>query len=188
MRDHHPTRGKKLSAKACANIAAARQRFYDEGGSAGMQGKSHSQETKNKLREITRQMWKDGKFRYDSNGFGRSKLEIAVFDEFLKRCPDAQHSFRLNVNGRSYVFDIFVPSLNLLIEVNGDYWHLNPLKYASDHVDECRNVTARGVWEADALKRQVAFNAGYKVNVLWESSIKAIGIVDTVNNVIANHM
>ncbi len=132
-------------------------------------------------------MWADGKFTWGNAKNWRSKLEIAIFEEFLCRFPDAQHSFRLNNGSRTYVFDVYVPSLNLLIEVNGDYWHLNPLLYSVNHIDENRNVTARGVWEADALKRQAAVDLGYNVNVLWESSINTLGVTEPVTNVIMNH-
>ena len=185
MKIHHPTRGKKLSPLICAHLKTARQRFYDEGGIAGMKGKKHSDETKQKLREITKRMWVDGKFTYSSErGIWRSKLEMAVYNEFLKYDAHVRHSFHVTSSNHSYLFDIFVPSLNALIEVNGDYWHLNPNKYAPDYIDKHRNVTAQGVWDADFAKLNHASKLGFQTFTLWESTIYELGIEHCVQNII----
>lgn len=48
-----------------------------------------------------------------------SKKEIACLEVLRQICPDAVGSYRV----KYYVFDMFVPSLNLLIEFDGRYWH-----------------------------------------------------------------
>lgn len=187
MKANSPLKGRKASNETRQKQREAKARFFASGGTPSQLGLKRTPKERETISTNTKRMWANGKFDYGHNGLWRSKLEISIYEEFLKHFPDTQHSFRLNANGRSYVFDVYVPQLNLLVEVNGDYWHLNPFMYAANHVDESRNVTARGVWEADAMKHRAAFDAGYKVNVLWESSINAVGIAETINNVIINH-
>lgn len=169
MIEHHPTRGKKHSIKACVNMQTARRRYYNNGGIPSMLGKTHSLETKEKLRIITKRMWKEGKFQFNSMGFGRSKLEIHIFDDIKKLFPDAQHSYKLFNKDRVYVFDVYIPSIKTFVEINGDYWHLNPKLYEATHYDKYRKVTAQDVWNKDANKRRAAEECGLKLITIWES-------------------
>lgn len=187
MKKYHPTRGKKHNEQSRTNMQKARQKFYDNGGIAGMTGHTHSQATKDKLRDITKRMWQEGKFCYNKDGLWRSKLEIMVYEEIIKYDHDTQHSFKIVTQERTYIYDIYVPSRNLLIEINGDYWHLNPTKYDASYIDESRNTTAQGIWDADAKKCQVATQVGYNILTLWENTIHAIGTQEIVYNVCTNH-
>ena len=72
-----------------------------------------------------------------------------------------------------YLYDIRIGDTNLLIEVNGDYWHANPSVYkASDLVGmKDSKKTASDVWERDRKKLDFARELGYEVLVLWERDI-----------------
>jgi G:T-mismatch repair DNA endonuclease (very short patch repair protein) len=74
------------------------------------------------------------------------------------------------LNGK--IFDIFIPTINLLIEYNGDYWHCNPNKYLSDYFNHKKNKTAKEIWEYDLNKLYLAKNNGYNCLVIWESDYK----------------
>jgi hypothetical protein len=52
--------------------------------------------------------------------------------------------------------DIYIPDKKLVIETDGDYWHMNPNKYKED----------------DNKRKEVLADAGYKVITLWETDIK----------------
>lgn len=72
----------------------------------------------------------------------RSKLEVSVYEEVKSILPDdvvVEHNYR-DIKGVTEV-DIYVPSLNIAIEVNGVYWH-----------SDAGSVTARtrhyGKWSA----------------------------------------
>jgi hypothetical protein len=54
--------------------------------------------------------------------------EIAFFEKVREIYGDAVRSFM--IEGSSHVYDVFVPSLNLLIEYDGDYYHGNPKFHA----------------------------------------------------------
>lgn len=81
-------------------------------------------------------------------------------------------------------YDFYLPKYNLIIEVDGDFWHCNPNskhnipKYATQQ----RNLIK------DAIKNEWAINNGYKILRFWEDDInnnirqvKKIILENTIN-------
>jgi G:T-mismatch repair DNA endonuclease (very short patch repair protein)/endogenous inhibitor of DNA gyrase (YacG/DUF329 family) len=66
-----------------------------------------------------------------------------------------------------YVVDFFIPSLNKVIEVLGDYWHGNPLKYPPDKITQ-RQLDAH---LRDKSKKEYLEQEGYTVHMIWENDI-----------------
>jgi len=64
----------------------------------------------------------------------------------------------------AYQCDIFIPSFNLIIECDGNYWHNYPLGNPKD-----------------IIRNQELREAGYKVLRLWESEIKVMEVSDLKN-------
>ena len=146
-------------------MSESRKAFYANGGKNWNEGIGHSDETKQKCRIATEARWEAGV--YDkSTGLWRSKLEDNVF-KFILQDYEASHSYRV---GRK-VFDIHIPSMNLLIEVNGDYWHYNPEKYDGDFYDKSRNIIVKDKWAKDKEKLVNAQAEGYNTIVLWETEL-----------------
>lgn len=174
MQEHAPRRGKKVSDKVRKRMSDAQLKAYANGKIGPRTGDPKSPAERKKLSESTKRMWREGRFTYGKNGVFRSKLEKRTFDAISELYPGTAHSHRITSNKRTYVFDICIPSLSLLIEVNGDYWHLNPTKYSADYVDTSRNTTAQGIWDADARKREAGILSGFRVITLWESDLKKL--------------
>lgn len=172
MQEHAPLRGKKLSDESRKRMSDAQRKAYANGKIGPRTGDPKSPAERKKLSESTKRMWREGRFTYGGSGVFRSKLEKRAFDAISKLYPGAAHSHRITSNEKTYVFDICIPSLSLLIEVNGDYWHMNPKKYPANYVDASRNTTAQGIWDADARKREAGITAGFRVITLWESDLK----------------
>ena len=65
------------------------------------------------------------------------------------------------------IYDFFVPSKNLLVEVDGDYYHANPSKYTPEQLNEMqkRNVLR------DNRKNILAKGMGYDLVRFWEDEI-----------------
>ena len=63
---------------------------------------------------------------------------------------------------------------NLLIEINGNYWHANPAIYNEDDVFNFPKdtLTAKDIWELDKYKKDIAKENGYDFLCIWESEIK----------------
>ena len=161
----HPYRCQTVSLEGRQNMSLARKKFYAQGGKSWMQGKTHTDEVKKRLSEHTKRQWEEGLF--DNNGLWRSKLEIRVFENLCERYS-CDHSYRV----RRKVFDVYVRDLNLLVEVNGDYWHLNPDLYDPDHYDKHRGITARDLWKRDAEKQRIAEENGFRTCTLWQKNLE----------------
>jgi G:T-mismatch repair DNA endonuclease (very short patch repair protein) len=98
----------------------------------------------------------------------RSKQEKNIVTEIKKLGYDVTHSLRIGTK----IFDIFIPSLNLVIEYNGDYWHCNPNKYKSDYFHVVKQKTAQELWDYDKNKIDLLKEYDYNLEVVWESDYK----------------
>lgn len=123
--------------------------------------------------------------------YGTSKLEEDFAHQFLDQLNvDYVYQFEAKDIGRFY--DFYLPNENLLIEIDGDYWHGNPDKYSQDElryhqrkaqrVDEYKNKWALmhsipiiRIWESDIRKRPKQVMDGLKTVIrarIDEESIK----------------
>jgi G:T-mismatch repair DNA endonuclease (very short patch repair protein) len=98
----------------------------------------------------------------------RSKKEKEIVVEIRKMGYVVQHSLRVETK----ICDIFIPSLNLVIEYNGDYWHCNPKKYGPDYFNQKKQKTAKELWEYDKNKIDLIREKGYNLEIVWESDLK----------------
>lgn len=102
-----------------------------------------------------------------------SKLESSVVDFLLENGISAERQFPIP-RGKSnfYYFDIRVG--NKLIEVNGDIWHANPIKYAENEIPSFpkNSLSAKQIWKRDEEKRISAEICGFDVFYIWESDLK----------------
>jgi G:T-mismatch repair DNA endonuclease (very short patch repair protein) len=82
---------------------------------------------------------------------------------------------QLGFSGEQKVDRFLVDELNeqkkFIIEINGDYIHANPNKYAEDDIIRLRgnNYTAQEKWFTDKIKINKLQELGYKVFIVWES-------------------
>lgn len=100
-----------------------------------------------------------------------SKLEIYVRD--ILDSNTIFYTPQKFIAGKSY--DILINKTNLIIEVNGDYWHANPNKYKSTDIINypgIGQITASSVWDRDIEKIAIAEKYGYCVITIWEDEIK----------------
>lgn len=100
----------------------------------------------------------------------------------------ASIEFKLKVNSKKYYsYDIIINNTNKIIEVNGDYWHGNPLIYKKDDIimkGSSKEFLVRDKWAYDKKKNKFAEKSGYKVLVLWENDIKnnLESVIDIIKN------
>lgn len=82
---------------------------------------------------------------YDYNG--TSKLETNI-SEVLN---DLSISYTTQYPLKGKLFDFRISNTNILIEVNGDYWHCNPKKYCMDDIVKFPGETKKvsDVWKKD---------------------------------------
>ena len=97
----------------------------------------------------------------------RSKPEIEL-EEFCKTLASVKHSVHI---GRWNV-DVKFDDVQLIVEMFGDWWHMNPQKYADSDVNVVTKKQASFVWERDARKLSELQEHGWTVEVVWESEWK----------------
>jgi len=78
---------------------------------------------------------------------------------------------------KSYQCDIYIPSMNLIIEADGDYYHGNPKKYPESQL----NKRQREQRERDDSRTKELLEKGYNVIRIWENEIKQMSLKDFEN-------
>jgi very-short-patch-repair endonuclease/transposase-like protein len=101
-----------------------------------------------------------------------SNLEKYFEKEFLINIKDVikklNRQFRLKALNTLYFYDFYIKELNLIIEVDGDYWHINPKRFKFEdmplHVQQYK--------EREKEKYAWAIKHNYNVIRFWEDDIK----------------
>lgn len=87
---------------------------------------------------------------------------------FVKDVLDELHiNYKFNENLGKYKPDFYIEHLNLIIEVNGDYFHCNPYLYPNGPKDE---IQIRHIVH-DYYKRCFYLSNGYTLLEIWEKDI-----------------
>jgi len=110
-----------------------------------------------------------------SSGF-KSKIEKRTEEELVKRGIKYKYSKVLH---RKYQYDFIIDD-NILLEVNGDYWHGNPLYYGEDKKE--LNATQKFKKKQDIKKKQFAEEYGYRIYYIWETEVnnKDFSVIDKI--------
>ena len=136
-------------------------------------GMPKSDEHIQKMTEHWKTYWSDPVHReeqrlrrveYLQNDFysNQSKLEITFSGvlDILK----INYKFQYSVAG--YNYDYYLPDEHVLIEVDGDFHHCNPIKWPEPiHPIQIHTV------EHDIVKNKIALDNGYKLIRIWEDEI-----------------
>ena len=93
----------------------------------------------------------------------RSSLE----EKLLPYLPN----YKNNVQISYYNVDFVNKQTNHIIEVYGDYWHCNPIKYADDFMHHHFKMTAIERRKLDENRKKHLESLGYTVTVVWESDL-----------------
>lgn len=103
-----------------------------------------------------------------------SKLEHAIIEEIeLLLGEEISYSVKTKQycvygNNKANFYDIV--HNNRAIEIRGDYWHCNPLKYQENFFHPHTELTAKEIWTKDKQKIQILEQArNIPVMVIWES-------------------
>ena len=71
-------------------------------------------------------------------------------------------------------YDFYLPSYNILIEYDGDYWHKNSL-------EECENDLQINNFRNDRLKDKIAQELGYKLIRITGNNKNIETILENIN-------
>lgn len=126
-------------------------------------GRKHSQKTKDKMRDTQLEKWKTGEIGNKKHYTSKLEKTFANILELL----DIEYKQFFYVKDIKSFYDFYIPKLNLIIEVDGDFWHCNPnSKFAVPQYDSQKKNLIR-----DKEKEQWVLNNGYKFLRFWEDDI-----------------
>lgn len=94
-----------------------------------------------------------------------TKIEQAAYS-VLKKYPDVLQN--TSIEDTPYYVDFLIPSINLIVECYGDYWHCNPRKYDAEFYNKSLHMTSQDKWDKDNKRLQCFHNLGFKTLVVWE--------------------
>lgn len=140
-----------------------------------MRGQHHTEDTRATLSEIKKRQYANGEVHFRRYKISAPERE---FHQFLQG-QGVPFTPQYHIQGVPFLYDIFIPHLNLLIEYQGDYWHANPRKYPSGTMLSIQNVgpvLVDTLWARDATKRKAAEDKGFRVVWIWEMDYKKLGI------------
>jgi len=147
-----PELGKKIS-----NSVKGKPKPKPEGFGVG---RVQSEETRKKMSDSAIQrILKDPENYHTSELEERFKIILDVLDIEYKH-----FFFAKEINK---IFDFYVPKHNILIEVDGDFYHCNPKIYNDGPVCKTQTINI----ENDKLKDEWAKANGYKLLRFWEDDI-----------------
>jgi very-short-patch-repair endonuclease len=144
-------------------ISRKRQRtgsLSHPGKTNGMWNKKHTAEVKEICRQAKIKNMKDGVYA-SSVSRGENKL----LEKLREKFGEVIHQF--TVPNYHRVYDMYIPSLNLIVEYDGDYWHREEKYLPKDSRDT-----------AKAIKR------GFKIFRYWESTVKEQGFDNIVEDIV----
>lgn len=101
---------------------------------------------------------------------GTSQLETKISEKLNYLSIPYTTQFHL----KRKVFDFRISNTNILLEINGDYWHCNPIRYIHNEIVKFPggNKNVSDVWDKDLKKKNIAEKEGFKVIYIWEEEIK----------------
>ena len=174
-------------------LARYSERSRGEGNA--MYGKQHKQESKDKirdaqlasyeakperkefLREVQAKVWDDQEKRdaarqrmtdrLKANSSSGCRYKSVLEQDFEAVLIEMGIDFENQKEVLGYLFDFYIPSKNLLIEVDGDFYHVNPALHL-----EPKYPVQRDVLKNDAKKNKLAAGCGYHLERFWESDVR----------------
>lgn len=124
-------------------------------------GCKHSEETKQKFREITAKKWADGVFNR------KTSIEVKV-EDFLKEIePSLKEKFVFQHLAKYFTLDFAFPEAKVGIECQGTFFHIDPRVYPNGPICAVQRRNAG----RDKSKRKYLTERGWTIIELWEIEI-----------------
>jgi very-short-patch-repair endonuclease len=149
-----PKLGAKIS-KGAKGIAKPKPKGFGK-------GRIHSQITKDKMSITAKEKWENGDIGH--RVYYTSKLE-KTFANILDLL-DIKYTTSFYAKEIKAFYDFYLPESNIIIEVDGDFWHCNPTKFPLPKYESQKKNLIR-----DKEKEQWVQNNGYKLLRFWEDDI-----------------
>lgn len=97
-----------------------------------------------------------------------TSIEIK-FKEILEKYDiKYKQYYKVNYKDSYKEYDFLLVNFNILVEIDGDFWHANPVYYNKENLVEIQKINLIN----DELKNNLAINLGYSIIRFWETNIK----------------
>lgn len=126
-------------------------------------GKVFSEETKKKISNSHKINWEIG-------NIGKRKHYTSKLEKTFANILDLlniKYETPFYARPIKAFYDFYLEEYNLIIEVDGDFWHSNPLKYPEGPTAKCQIKNAK----RDEEKNKWAEDNDYKLIRIWENDI-----------------
>lgn len=170
----NPFYGKKHKKETISKISKSREGKY-----TGNKNHMKQEKYRKMSRDIMRKNWDNGILdkkviseqmkQTQRSGKIKSTITSKKEKEIIKELKNMGYKPIPSYRVDSKICDIYVPSLNLIIEYFGDYWHCNPKKYESNYFNKKKNKFAWELWEYDKKKVELIKSYDYNLEIVWES-------------------
>jgi len=176
--EKNPRKGIKHTNEGKRNISNAKKRYYEHN-IHPMLGKQHTTDAKQKMSRTRI----DNKLSVgERNGmYGKTHTPEAIRKIFEHRKMNTlerlvanvldehniQYHFQYFINNGSICksYDFLIKDTNILLEVDGDFWHGNP--DTKHHYDKANEIQ-----QNDKIKTELAESRGFIIYRYWESDIR----------------
>jgi very-short-patch-repair endonuclease len=176
--NEHPWTGRHHSEKTKKKISISQKHQIEKNGHYWV-GRVHTDNSRKKMSETRKKL---GLAVGENNGmYGKThtpkaiekifshrkmnKLEESVSKVLSNAGYRYKFQFFISENDICKSYDFKLKNHNIIVEVDGDFWHGNP-------DTECHWKDSESVQENDKLKTKMAEHRGYKVVRIWESEFK----------------
>jgi very-short-patch-repair endonuclease len=108
---------------------------------------------------------------YDKNKFWSTKPELK-FENFLKK-KKIKYVRQFKLKGSNHPYDFYLPYYNLIVEIDGDFWHCNEITEPR-WKNEKFSINGRSktdIREKDKMHTEYALKHGYNIKRIWESDV-----------------
>ena len=158
----NPNKGKTLEEMHGLEVAKEIRKKMSYAGTKrmvpGHLGHKHTEESKHKIRTATMKRYADGKFMRC-----RSLPHRTVESLLEKNNVGFISEYQLY----PYMIDIYIPSIDVYIEVQGDFFHSNPKLYPDGPVSKIQKRN----FARDEKKRDFLKSNNYTLIEIWECDI-----------------
>jgi very-short-patch-repair endonuclease len=136
-------------------------------------GRKHSEETKEKMSESAIERI----IITDQNHSSKLEEKFILILDIL----DINYKRFFYAKPIKAFYDFYIPEYNILIEVDGDFWHCNPISFPEPKYDSQKHNMKR-----DQEKNQWALENGYTLLRFWENDIN--NNIKEVKNILLEHL
>lgn len=88
--------------------------------------------------------------------------------EFKKLLKELKVNFEMQKVVGSKIFDFYLPDYNILVEIDGDYYHANPDIIKEENINRMQAKNIKN----DKFKDALAFGLNYGLERVWENDLK----------------